>query len=217
MLLRTITRKTSQFKQAKLPDLAYDYSELDPVFSAKTMELHHGKHHQKYVDTYNKALEDFINAKEKDDYQMQLKQAQLIAFNGGGHFNHSFFWESLAPKNKKGGVFVDKNSDFGKMMEKSFGSLDKFVEKFNEKAGGIRGSGWGWLALDPVTKNLIITETYNQDTLSQVGLKPLLNVDVWEHAFYVDYANEKPKYLKSIWEIINWQQVEKRFNEAISK
>ena len=213
MLTRTVVRGFGKFKEAKLPDLKFGYDELQPVFSAQLMALHHSKHHQAYVNNYNATAEAFLNAESQGDSQEMLRLAPILSFNAGGHFNHSFFWENLAPANKEGGNF-NGQSALGKLILEKFESLENFQAKFNAKAAGVRGSGWGWLAYEPTTNQLILAETYNQETLSQQGLKPLLTVDVWEHAFYVDYLNEKPRYLSNIWEIINWEVVEQRFNKV---
>merc|ERR1711976_1058808 len=139
--------------------------------------------------------------------ELMLKLPKLISFNLGGHFNHSFFWNNLSPINKNGGVLPDSNSKFSNLVNSNFGSYENLMEKFVNKSVAIQGSGWGWLAYDNNNNNLVITETSNQDTLSQIGLTPLLTVDVWEHAYYVNYHNLRLKYLNEIWQIIDWKEV----------
>lgn len=210
MLLKSLKKALTL---AKLPDLKYDLSELNPVLSTESMELHYTKHHNAYINNYNLAMENFLSAESKKNPQEMLKQSKIITFNGGGHFNHSFYWANLSPINKNGGILPCENSDFGKLVKKSFGSFEKMIGEFNKKTGAIQGSGWGWLAFDEVNQSLCLAETANQDTLSQIGLKPLLTIDVWEHAYYVNYRNLRLEYLKDIWKIVDWKEVEDRFNK----
>ncbi len=195
----------------ELPDLPYDYDALEPVISKEIMELHHKKHHQTYVTKLNEALEQNAEAENKNDLATQITLQGAIKFNGGGHLNHSLFWENLCPEQEselsKGGL--------SQAIDEAFGSFEKFVEKFNTKTGAIQGSGWGWLAMCPSTSRLRIITCANQDPLTMHKHIPLLGVDVWEHAYYLQYKNARPDYLKNIWRIINWKEVEKRYNQAI--
>eukprot|EP01110_Echinostelium_bisporum_P005198 TRINITY_DN22768_c0_g1_i1.p1 TRINITY_DN22768_c0_g1~~TRINITY_DN22768_c0_g1_i1.p1 ORF type:complete len:244 (-),score=104.40 TRINITY_DN22768_c0_g1_i1:72-803(-) len=193
----------------KLPDLPYDYGALEPVISGEIMKLHHGKHHNTYVTGLNQALEKFHAAK---DISQQTPLLAAINFNGGGHINHSIFWTNLAPKNQNGGG--NPSGALAAAINKDFGSFDKFVEKFNAQTTAIQGSGWGWLGYDKEFDRLHIVAMANQDPLNTKGLVPLLGVDVWEHAYYLQYKNVRADYVKAIWQIVNWKNVEERYANA---
>ena len=195
----------------QLPDLPYDYNALEPVISAETMQLHHGKHHKAYVTNLNAALEKYAAAEAKKDMEQMIALQSAIKFNGGGHVNHSIFWTNLTPQSKA------KKEPSGKLLEaikKDFGSFKDFQEKFNTKTAAIQGSGWGWLGYSKEFKRLQIATCSNQDPLSTVGLIPLLGVDVWEHAYYLQYKNVRPDYVKAIWGVFNWENIEQRFEKA---
>lgn len=196
-----------------LPDLPYDYGALEPVISGKIMELHHSKHHNAYVTKLNEALEKFAEAEKKQDLAATTSILQAIKFNGGGHINHSLFWKNLAPTNQGGGE--PPKGALAEAINQNFGSLEKFIETFNAKTGAIQGSGWGWLALCPQKKILCIATCANQDPLAAAGMVPLLGVDVWEHAYYLQYENRRPDYLKNIWKIINWANVAENYEKAL--
>lgn len=136
-----------------------------------------------------------------------------IKFNGGGHVNHSIFWTNLAPI-AEGGGSVDDKSNICKAINAAFGSMEKFQEIFNTKSASVQGSGWGWLTFCPQTKSIGIVSTANQDMVANLGLIPLLGIDVWEHAYYLKYENRRPEYLKEIWKVVNWANVEERYNTA---
>lgn len=154
-------KKFASFQKLTLPDLKFDLHELEPVLSQEAMDLHYNKHHVAYINNYNKFAEQYLNAEAKGNMSELLKLSKLIAFNGGGHYNHTFFWENLSPQNKNGGVVPAKDSKFGQAISKSFGSVEKLISKFNAKSIGIQGSGWGWLACDIETNQLILAETSN--------------------------------------------------------
>jgi superoxide dismutase, Fe-Mn family len=197
----------------KLPELPYDFNALEPVISAEIMELHYSKHHKAYVTKLNEALEKYHDAESKNKVDDMIALQNAIKFNGGGHINHSIFWTILCPKSKT------KEGPSGKLLDaikKEFGSFDDFKTKFNEVTTAIQGSGWGWLGYNKNMKELQLTTCSNQDPLSTTGLIPLLGVDVWEHAYYLQYKNARPDYVKAIWEIFNWDEIEKRFNQAVS-
>jgi len=195
-----------------LPDLPYDYNALEPVISAKIMRLHHQMHHQAYVNNFNTAQEKYHAAEQKGDLEAMIALQKQMRFNGGGHVNHSIFWHNLAPVNQGGGVL--HNGPLSEAIVKKYGSLEKFIEKFNALALGLQGSGWVWLGFNPATGNIKIVPCSNQDPLSTEGLLPLLGIDVWEHAYYLDYENRRAEYLKNIWKIVNWKNVEERFLKA---
>ncbi|KAK7723609.1 Superoxide dismutase [Mn], mitochondrial [Botryosphaeria dothidea] len=193
--------------KATLPDLAYDYGALEPAVSGKIMELHHKNHHNTYVTSYNNFSEQLAEAKAKDDIAAQIALQPLINFHGGGHINHTLFWENLAPKSQGGGE--PPSGALSKKINESYGSLDAFKEKFNTALAGIQGSGWAWLVQDVQTGNVGIKTYQNQDPV--VGqFRPILGVDAWEHAYYLQYQNRKAEYFKAIWEVINWKAAEKR-------
>ncbi|EIM87027.1 manganese superoxide dismutase [Stereum hirsutum FP-91666 SS1] len=199
--------------QATLPDLPYAYDGLEPYISRQIMELHHKKHHQTYVNALNAAEQAYAKAstpKERIALQAALK------FNGGGHINHSLFWKNLAPSavEKKGHGGELKAGPLKDAIEAKWGSLDVLKKEFNAATAGIQGSGWGWLGLNPSDKSLAIVTTANQDPL--LTHIPIIGVDIWEHAFYLQYLNVKVDYLNAIWNVIDFQEAEKRFVEGAS-
>lgn len=207
----TTTNVISTFK-VELPTLPYELNALEPVISKEIMELHYKKHHQAYVNNYNAALEKYAEAESKKDVATMIATQQAMKFNGGGHVNHSIFWTNLCP------VAVATAKPSGKLLEAiehSFGSFDAFKEQFSAKAVAIQGSGWCWLGVNKTSKHLEIATCDNQDPLSTKGLVPLLGVDVWEHAYYLQYKNVRADYVKEIWKIINWKNVSERYEAAI--
>lgn len=202
----------SNFTPHEQPPLPYDFNALEPVISAEIMELHYTKHHAGYVKKLNTALEKYFEANNMMDLEEMIALQNAINFNGGGHINHSIFWTNLAPESEGGGEAP--SGALADAIKKEFGSLDKFIEKFNAKTGEIQGSGWGWLGYCKEKNTVMIETCQNQDPLSTKGLIPLLGVDVWEHAYYLQYKNLRPDYLKNIWKVVNWKNVEERFNKA---
>lgn len=199
-------------QQYQLPTLPYDLSALEPVISGEIMNLHYNKHHQTYVTNLNKAVEQYFEAEEKNDISTMASLLATIKFNGGGHINHSIFWTNLAPKKNGGGGKPD--GVLLKAIEKDFGSFEKFVEQMNTKTTAIQGSGWGWLGLNKANSHLEIVTCDNQDPLITKGLVPLLGIDVWEHAYYLQYKNVRADYVKAIWEIVSWKNVAERYQTA---
>jgi len=199
---------------ATLPPLPYDYNALEPHISGEIMKLHHTKHHQTYVTNLNAAEEKYAKA---TSYKDIIALQSAIKFNGGGHINHSLFWKNLAPsaaKGGKGGAF-DANTPLGKAILAEFGSVESFKTVFNEATLAIQGSGWGWLGVNPKTKRVEITTTSNQDPL--VSHVPLIGVDIWEHAFYLQYKNVKADYMKEIWSVINFDEANTRYVDLTTK
>lgn len=196
-----------------LPALPYAHDALEPHIDAQTMQIHHGKHHQAYVDNLNKAIAGTPN--ENKSLEELVKSAGAISpavrNNGGGHWNHSFFWELLAPNagGQPSGALADAINDV-------FGSFDSFKEKFNTAGATRFGSGWAWLIINNGT--LQITSTPNQDNplmdVAEVKGTPILGIDVWEHAYYLKYQNRRPEYLTNIWNVINWNKVAENFAKA---
>lgn len=192
----------------KLPSLPYDFNDLEPVISGQIMELHYTKHHQTYVNNLNQALEKYQEAEKKNDISKMIALQQTIKFNGGGHINHSIFWTNLASPQKGGGHLP--KGELEKMIASQWGSLEKFIETFSALTVAIQGSGWGWLGYNPATKQLSLSTCNNQDPLAVYNQIPLLGIDVWEHAYYLQYKNVRADYVKNIWKIVNWENVEQR-------
>nr|AKN50600.1 superoxide dismutase [Ziziphus jujuba] len=192
-------------KTFTLPDLPYDYGALEPAISGEIMQLHHQKHHQTYITNFNKALEQLDPAIAKGDATAVVKLQSAIKFNGGGHINHSIFWKNLTPVREGGGE--PPKGSLGWAIDTQFGSLEALIQKMNTDGAALQGSGWVWLALDKEQKKLSVETTANQDPLvtKGSGLVPLLGIDVWEHAYYLQYKNVRPDYLKNIWKVINWK------------
>jgi len=197
----------------KLPDLPYDFGALELVISAEIMQLHYTKHHQAYVTNGNVAMEKLQEAQHKGDVGAVIGLQNAIKFNCGGHLNHSIFWKNLAPPSKGGGHLAD--GQLKTMIETQFGSLDALQTTMSAATVGVQGSGWGWLGYDKAGKRLVVTTTPNQDPLQPTtGLVPLLGIDVWEHAYYLQYKNVRPDYVKHIWKVVNWADVESRLKTA---
>ncbi|KAI9664684.1 MAG: hypothetical protein M1821_006131 [Bathelium mastoideum] len=203
-----LTGMTFTRGKATLPDLPYDYGALEPAISGKIMELHHSKHHATYVNSFNTFSEQLASAQASQDIQGQIALQPLINFHGGGHVNHTLFWENLAPAGRGGGGSPE--GELARSIEQGWGSLDALKEKFNAALAGIQGSGWAWLVQDTQTGSLGIKTYANQDPV--VGqFRPILGIDAWEHAYYLQYENRKAEYFKAIWDVVNWKAAEKRF------
>lgn len=196
-------------QQYKLPQLPYSLNDLEPVISKEIMDLHYNKHHNTYVTNLNKALQQYEEAQQKNDLAEQIALQNVIKFNGGGHLNHSIFWTNLAPTKNGGGKLPQ--GELASAINEKFGSIEKLIETLSAKAIAIQGSGWGWLGLNKSSGQLEIAVCDNQDPLVTKGLIPLLGIDVWEHAYYLQYKNVRADYVKAIWGIINWQNVSERF------
>ena len=193
----------------ELPKLQYSYDALEPYIDAKTMEIHYSKHHQTYITNLNKALESYPELFEKslEDLLANLDQIPesirvAVRNGGGGHYNHTLFWQIIGPKSDS-----KPSENMNSLITDSFESFDNFKSEFNEKATKQFGSGWGWLCQDKSGK-LVTLSTPNQDTPISSGLNPVLGIDVWEHAYYLNYQNKRPDYINAFWEIINWEAVE---------
>ncbi|MFD6053014.1 superoxide dismutase [Agromyces sp. NPDC060279] len=195
-----------------LPDLPYDYAALEPAISGRIMELHHSKHHQAYVTGANTALAQLAEARETDNLANVNKLEKDLAFNLGGHVNHSIFWTNLSPE---GG---DKpTGELAAAIDDHFGSFDGFQKHFTATALGVQGSGWAVLAWDSIGQRLIIVQFFDQQANFPAGIVPLLMLDVWEHAYYLDYQNVRADYVKAFWTIVDWANVQKRWQAATEK
>jgi len=195
-----------------LPDLPYDYAALEPHISGKIMQLHHDKHHAAYVAGANTALEKLAEARESGDLGGVNKLEKDLAFNLGGHVNHSIFWTNLSPNG--GG---QPEGELAAAIDEFFGGFDKFQAHFAAAAAGIQGSGWAVLSWDPIGEQLIIQQLFDQQGNTAQGTIPLFQLDMWEHAFYLDYLNVKADYIKAVWNIANWENVQSRFDAAREK
>ncbi len=197
-----------------LPQLKFNYNALEPHFAEMTMNIHHTKHHQAYVNNLNAALEKYPDLMEKDLVELLTKLDKLptdiqtaVRNNGGGHFNHTLFWDLLTPNAKAAPTEL-----LMKALKENFGTFEAFQETFNNAAKTRFGSGWAWLVVTP-EKKLVVTSTPNQDTPLTMGTA-ILALDVWEHAYYLKYQNRRPDYVNAFWNVINWDKVEELFVEA---
>jgi len=191
-----------------LPELGYEFNALEPHIDAQTMEIHHGKHHAAYVEKLNAALEKYpdLQSKKIEELLSGIKDVpedirQAVINNGGGHHNHTLFWESMKP----GG-----SQNVPEAIIKTFGSLNEFKAKMTEAAASRFGSGWAWLVKNG--NNLEVYSTANQDSPLMEGKTPILGIDVWEHAYYVKYLNRRPEYIEAWWNVVNWDVVTQRLN-----
>jgi len=197
-----------------LPELSFKYNALEPYIDAKTMEIHHTKHYQGYISKYISALEgneDLLN-KDVEYILRNLKEVpesirQSVINNGGGYFNHKLFWEILTPEK------TSMSNKLEKAINESFGSTEKFKEEFAIATATRFGSGWAWLVVDK-SKKLVITSTPNQDTPFDKGT-PIFALDVWEHAYYLNYQNRRPDYISNFWNVVNWKQVSKNYENLL--
>jgi superoxide dismutase, Fe-Mn family len=199
----------------ELPKLGYDYAALEPHIDARTMEIHHTKHHQAYTDNLNAALEKHPELQKKSDEELlrginavpeDIRTA--VRNHGGGYHNHNLFWKVLAPGGAKA-----PGKDLGAAISAAFGSFDDFKAKLNDASAKRFGSGWGWLVVGADGK-LQVTSSANQDSPLMDGQTPILGIDVWEHAYYLKYQNKRPDYLKAVWEVFNWDEVGSRYAAA---
>jgi Fe-Mn family superoxide dismutase len=192
-----------------LPDLPYDYGALAPHITGEIMELHHSKHHQTYVNGLNDTLEKLTTAREKNDFGAIVGLEKALAFNLGGHINHSVFWNNLSPAG--GGR---PTGDLAAAVDEQFGSFDAFQAQFAAASTTIQGSGWGVLAWYSLGSRLHILQLWDQQANVPIGLVPVVMLDMWEHAFYLQYKNVKPDYVKAWWNVVNWADAANRFDKA---
>jgi Fe-Mn family superoxide dismutase len=198
----------------QLPDLGYNFDALEPYIDAKTMEIHHDKHHATYVSKLNDALKDQTELADKtiedilsniDGVPENIRTA--VINNGGGHHNHTLFWESMKPGDAR-----EPSADFISKLKEAFGDFEQFKTKFTSAGIGRFGSGWAWLVSN--NGKLEVYSTANQDSPLMEGKKPLLGLDVWEHAYYLKYQNKRPDYIEAWWSVVNWSVVEKRLQDS---
>jgi Fe-Mn family superoxide dismutase len=198
----------------ELPELPYAYDALEPHIDEETMKLHHDKHHAGYVNKTNAALEGHSDLQDLSIEELVAKLDEVpedirtaVRNNGGGHANHALFWEVLSPEG--GG---EPTGELADAIDNAFGSFDDFKAEFKDAATGQFGSGWGWLVVD--NGDLKVTNTPNQDSPLTDGQTPIFGVDVWEHAYYLNYQNVRPDYVDAVWNIVNWDEVARRYDEA---
>ena len=197
----------------ELPDLPYAFDALEPHISAEIMELHHDKHHATYVAGANAALEKLEKAREEGADANEIRAlSKNLAFNLGGHTNHSIFWKNLSPNG--GG---EPTGELAEAINRDFGSFEKFKDHFSAAATGLQGSGWAVLGYDHIAGRLIIEQLTDQQGNVSVDFTPLLMLDMWEHAFYLQYKNVKADYVKAVWNVFNWEDVAERYARAKSK
>ncbi|KAF9788879.1 hypothetical protein SFRURICE_018455 [Spodoptera frugiperda] len=193
-----------------LPELPYEYSALEPVISREIMSLHHSKHHATYINNLNAAEEKLAKAQANGDIGTIISLAPGLKFNGGGHINHTIFWQNLSPNGGK------PSSALTQAIEKDFGSWDNMKNQLAAASVAVQGSGWGWLGYNQQMKKLQIATCQNQDPLqATTGLVPLFGIDVWEHAYYLQYKNVRADYVKAIFDVANWGDVSKRYENAL--
>jgi Fe-Mn family superoxide dismutase len=195
-----------------LPELPYDYAALEPHISAKIMELHHDKHHKTYVDGANTALEQLAAARDAGEFGTISKLEKDLAFHLGGHTNHTIFWNNLS-----GDGGGEPEGELAAAIAEFFGDQAKFQAHFSANATAIQGSGWSVLAWDSIAERLNVFQLFDQQGNVPVGTQPILMLDMWEHAFYLDYLNVKADYVKAFWNIVNWQDAQARFDAARTK
>ena len=193
-----------------LPDLAYDYGALEPHVSGKIMQLHHDKHHLAYVNGANTATEGLAEAREKNDFAKIAALEKALAFHASGHVLHSLFWQNLMPRG--GG---QPGGELARAIDRDFGSFDAFKRQLTAVASTIMGSGWAALVWEPIAGRLLTTQIYDhQSNLNQAGV-PLLVLDAWEHAYYLQYQNRKTEFFDAVWNVWNWPDVAARFADAM--
>lgn len=193
----------------ELPPLPYAYDALEPHIDKETMRLHHNIHHQGYVNGLNAAEAKLKEARQSGDFALVKHWEREIAFHGSGHFLHKLFWPTMSPNG--GGA---PSGDLARAIGRDFGSYDAFAAQFKAASGAVEGSGWGILAYQTVTDSLTILGVEKHQDLTQFGCLPLLALDVWEHAYYLRYQNRRPEYVKAFFEVIHWEEVARRYDQA---
>lgn len=205
----------SQPKPVSLPKLDYPLNGLEPYISEQIMNLHLNFHHANYVKGYNAAIEQAADYLSKGEVPKVVEVQRAINFNGGGHVNHSLFWKNLAPTSQGGGKAPPSDSALAKQINQDFGSLNELIAETNKKAAGIQGSGWAWIVKNKTSGAIDVITTPNQDVVPP-SFVPLVGVDCWEHAYYLDYKNAKAKYFEAIWNVINWEEAARRYSQWLS-
>ena len=203
-----VVRQSVPIGGHKLPPLPYDYNALEPSIDERIMRLHHDIHHQSYVDGLNKAELELQKARKNSAFDLIKHWERELAFNGAGHYLHTLFWEIMSPD---GG---EPEGTILKEIQRSFGSFDQFKQQFTNAANKVEGSGWAILVWSPVSRRLEILQAEKHQNLSQWDVIPLLALDVWEHAYYLQYENKRKDYIDQWWKVVNWREVSRRFEKA---
>jgi len=196
----------------QLPDLAYDHGALEPHLSARILELHHGKHHRAYVDGANATLDKLAGAREAKDYDSIVGLEKTLAFNVSGHVLHSLYWQNLNPNG--GG---EPTGSVAEALDQHFGGFKAFQAQMTAATVAVQGSGWSALSWEPLAKRLLIEQIYDHHANTLQGATPLLVIDAWEHAYYLQYENRRPDYVTAIWNVIHWTDVSQRYERATNK
>lgn len=196
----------AQTKEFKLPELTYSLNALEPAYSGELLELHHDKHHAAYVKGLNKALADLAEVREKNDYSKINQLQKDLAFHFSGHILHSIFWRNMSPN---GGGSPD--GALAEAIDASFGSADRLRQQLSQAATSIQGSGWSALCFEPISGQLMVEQIYDHQGNLPNGSLPLLVLDMWEHAYYLQYRNEKKKWVDAFWDLVDWSDVSDRF------
>lgn len=192
-----------------LPDLAYDYGALEPHISAKIVELHHSKHHNAYVTNANATMEKLADAREKNDFGSIAALEKALAFNLSGHMMHSLYWQNMKPQG--GG---EPTGELAEQLKKDFGGFDKFKAQLTKASATVMGSGWGALTWDPLSQRLLTMQIHDHQSETAVAGVPVMVIDAWEHAFYLQYGPAKADYFEAIWNLWNWDDISARFSAA---
>ena len=196
----TVLTMTAEVYQ--LPELGYAFDALEPAYSAELLELHYSKHHQGYVNGANQVLKDLAAARKAEKFEHLNQLQKNLAFNLSGHYLHALFWRNLAPGNGKG-----PTAQLSMQIKRDFGGLDAMKQQFAAAGGAIQGSGWAALCWEPIAQNLVIEQIHDHQDNRVYGATPLLGMDMWEHAFYLQYRNEKKRWIKAFWGMVNWTSV----------
>jgi len=202
-----------KFTQVSLPELKWGFGELEPFISGKINELHYTKHHQTYVNGFNKAVEQQAEALATGNIKQAVALQQNVKFHGGGYLNHCLFFGNLTPQKSGGGELPSSSSALYKKVIDEYGSFDNLKKITNAKLAGVQGSGWAFVVKNTENGTVDVVQRYNQDIVSG-NLVPLVAIDAWEHAYYLQYQNKKVDYFKAIWNVINWAEASKRFDQA---
>ncbi|WP_434284125.1 superoxide dismutase [Clostridium botulinum] len=193
-----------------LPNLNYDYNALEPHYDEQTLKIHHDIHHKAYVDGLNKAEQKLQEARESGDFALIKHWEKEIAFHGSGHILHTLFWENMAPNRN-----LNPEGSAIERIKQDFGDYEKFKKQFTEAAIAVEGSGWTILAWNPMFQKLVILQAEKHQNLTQWGVVPLLILDLWEHAYYLKYQNRRAEFINAWWNIVNWDIVNTRYDNAI--
>ncbi len=207
--LHNISNSVTADGKYQLPKLPYAYDALEPHIDAQTMTLHHSKHHQAYVNGLNTASDKIREATEKGDFSVIKHWERELAFNGGGHFLHTLFWNIMGPVQGK------RSAELNKYIDKSFGSFDNFIKLFKAASAAVEGSGWGMVSYEPFADKLVVNQVERQSNLTQWMTIPLFAVDVWEHAYYLKYQNKRADYIDAFLKVVNWDYVSEQFSKIM--